>query len=67
MLGQIEASGYASGTLSELSYHTVSPGVLEDWNILACLRYALVVLIPVLPPPGRGPGIGDLKINQHEP
>ena len=56
MLGQIVASGCASGTLSELSYHTVSPRVLEDWNVLACLRYALVVLIPA-----SLPGFRDLK------
>ena len=60
MLGQIMASGCASGKLSELSYHTVSPGVLEDWNVLVCLRYALTVLIlPSLP--DAGPGFGDLK------
>ena len=60
MLGQIVASGCASGTLSELSYHTVSPRVLEDWNVLECLRYALVVLIPASLP-SIGPGSRDLK------
>ena len=62
MLGQIVVSGCASGALSELSYHTVSPGVLEDWNILACFVYALVELIAV-PPPSVGPeSEDDLKI-----
>lgn len=60
MLGQIVVSGCASGTPSELSYHTVSPGVLEDWNVLACLRYALVVSIPPSLP-RAGLGTGDLK------
>ena len=35
--------------LSELSYQTVSPGVLEDWNVLVCLRYAFVTLTAVSP------------------